>query len=522
MMQTAWRVVVCGMAVLAGTEDGLRAAERAATPQPRLGINLNGPADWNSELPFVDVFRFSRPWISQKQGEPWGRGPELALDEHGWVQRLAPDCWAETPLCTIEGGHYPSGRYTVLYDGRGKLDFWGAASVATSVPGRVEIDVDAAKGGFFLRLLETDSQDPLRNIRVIMPGFADRYRQQPFHPVFLERWQGVACLRFMDWMHTNGAKIQSWSERPQLEDATYAEQGVALEVMLDLANRLQADPWFCIPHLADDDYVRRFAQLVKERLDPRLKVYVEYSNEVWNGMFPQSRYAGEQGQRLGFADKPWEAAWRYTAYRSVQIFQIWEQVYGGRERLVRVLPTQGANPYVSERIVEFQDAYRHADALAIAPYVTFNVPAFGDKLTTAVVEKWSVDQVLDYVEQTALPESIRWIADQKKVADKFGLKLIAYEAGQHLVGVGGGENSEALMQLFHAANRHPRMGEVYTKYFDAWTAAGGDLLCYFSSVGSWSKWGSWGIMQYYDDDPAQSPKLQATLRWARRCGQHVN
>ena len=43
-------------------------------------------------------------------------------------------------------------------------------------------------------------------------------------------------------------------------------------------------------------------------------------------MFRQNRYAAEQGQRLGFATRPWEAAWKYTAYRSVQIFDIFKQV----------------------------------------------------------------------------------------------------------------------------------------------------------------------------------------------------
>ena len=50
----------------------------AAPPEakPRLGINLAGPADWMTELPFVDVFRLSRAWISQKQGAAWGQGPQ--------------------------------------------------------------------------------------------------------------------------------------------------------------------------------------------------------------------------------------------------------------------------------------------------------------------------------------------------------------------------------------------------------------------------------------------------------------
>ena len=35
---------------------------------------------------------------------------------------------------------------------------------------------------------------------------------------------------------------------------------------------------------------------------------------------------------------------------------------------------------------------------------------------------------------------------------------MAYEGGQHMVGVIGGENNEAMTRLFQEANRHPRMG----------------------------------------------------------------
>ncbi len=283
-------------------------------PRPRLGINLSGIADWNTELPFVDVFRMSRPWISQRKGAGWGQGPPLALDKHGWVTKLEPDCYAETLMCTIDGGHYPSGEYVVLYDGEGELDTWNAASVVSRQPGRIVLKVDATKGTVFLRLLQTNPNNYVRNIRVIMPGFEKTYQKDPWHPVFLNRWRGlVSCIRFMDWMKTNNSEIERWEDRPTPEDATFSRKGVALEWMIDLCNRLQADAWFCIPHKADDDFVRCFAEMVRERLNPSLRVYVEYSNEVWNGLFAQHRYAAEQGQKLGFGEKPWEAAWRFTA-----------------------------------------------------------------------------------------------------------------------------------------------------------------------------------------------------------------
>jgi hypothetical protein len=493
----------------------------APRPHPRLGINLSGVTDYNTELPFVDVFRMARPWISQRKGAGWGKGPSLSLDEHGWVTRLEPGCFAETLLCTVTGGHYPGGTYTVLYEGDGKLEFANAASVLSAGRGQMVIRVNPAKGSIFLRLTATNPRHYVRNIRVLMPGFATTYRDNPWHPKFLQRWQGMACLRFMDFLQTNGSTVSSWSERPRPDDATFMSRGVPVELLIDLANRLKADPWFCMPHRADDEYMRNFAVLVKDRLDPKLRAYVEYSNEVWNSGFKQHAYAAEQGKKLGFAEKPWEAAWRYTAHRSVQMFRIWEEVFGGHKRLVRVLASQAANSYASKQILSWKGAHKHADVLAIAPYLSLNVSP-KSKPSAEDVAGWAVDQVLDHLEKHSLPEVVRWIRDSKKVADNYGLKLVAYEGGQHMVGIQGAENNGALTRLLHAANANPRLAGIYRRYLGAWASGGGDLFCHFSSVHQWGKWGSWGTLQYYNDDPADSPKFSAIMRWAKSHGQNVH
>jgi hypothetical protein len=522
----AWIFVAC---VLAGAPTGERAAaaKPAAGSAPagaamapacsRLGMNLNGPADWNSELPFVDVFRLSRRWISQRQGAGWGKGPKLDRDENGWIRRLEPGCFAETPLCTISGGRYPQGQYVCLYEGEGKIEFWNVGRVVSEQPGRIAFESKPGTGSIWLRTRQTNPRNYVRNIRVIMPGFEKTHAKHPFHPAFLERWRSFRTFRFMDWMKTNGSTISTWAQRPAPTYCNCTERGVPVEVMVDLCNRLKIDPWFCMPHLATDDYVRRFAQVVKRRLDPSRKVYVEYSNEVWNYMFAQTRYAGEQGLKLGFGEKAWEAGWRYSAHRSVQMFAIWEEVFGGADRLVRVIASQ-CSTYVSERKLEFKDAHKRCDALAIAPYFSFNIPAAGgkDRPGADTVAKWTLDQLLEHVEKQSLPRAIRHMRDHKKLADKYGLKLLAYEAGQHLVGVGGGENNERLTKLLHAANRHPRMGGFYQRYLDAWKAAGGDVMCIFSSTGTWSKWGSWGILEHYDETEKDQPKLRAVMEWNRR------
>lgn len=484
-----------------------------------LSMNLAGPADWSSELPFVDMFRYSRPWISQQEGKAWGQGPKLDIDEHGWVRKLPPNAWAETVITSLNG-HYPGGNYTVLYDGKGRIEFNEVATILSQTPGRMVIRVDPKRGSWFLRLRETQPANPVRNIRLIMPGHEKTYRTDPFRPEFLRRWKGVSCLRFMDWMGTNNSTIEKWEDRPRLDDASWAVKGIPAEILVSLANRIGADAWFCMPHRADDGYVRNFAKLVKASLRPSIRAYVEYSNEVWNSGFQQCEYAGKMGLAAKIGEKPWDAGWRFYARRSTQMFKIWERVFGGSKQLVRVMATQSVNPYISEQELNFEGAAKHTDALAIAPYFGFT-PSPESKPSSEEVSKWNLDQVFRHVESISLPEAFKAMDDQKKCADKYGIALIAYEGGQHLVGVAGGENNDRLTELFLAANRDPRMGHVYTRYLDHWKIVGGGMFGNFSSIGGWSKWGSWGLMEFEDENPANSPKLSAVARWAQSLGQPV-
>jgi len=386
------------------------------------------------------------------------------------------------------------------------------------------VSLDSRKGDLHLSILETAPADPVRDVHVIMPGFENSWQSNPWSPLFLGRWRGMACLRFMDFMATNNSAIRTWSDRPRPTDATFAGRGVPLELLIDLSNRLHTDPWFCIPHMADDDFVRKFAAMVFENLDPSLKAHIEYSNEVWNPGFLQHKFAAEKGLSLGLAKEPWVAAWLYTSKRSVEIFRIFEEVFGGSQRLVRILPAQSGNPDMARRILDFQKASQHADALAIAPYVGINVGVTADRynpLTAEVVAHWDVAQVLERLRSKSLPEAIESMREFRELASAHGLDLVAYEGGQHLVGVRGAENNSVLTELFQAANSDPGMGRIYTRMLDAWRQDGGSLFCHFSSVSQWTKWGSWGVLQYFDDAPAGSPKLSALLEWAASTDQVI-
>ena len=64
------------MAMMIGVFATIPAARAAEADGPGvLGMNLSGPADWNTELPFVDAFRISRQWISQKKARVGAKAP---------------------------------------------------------------------------------------------------------------------------------------------------------------------------------------------------------------------------------------------------------------------------------------------------------------------------------------------------------------------------------------------------------------------------------------------------------------
>ena len=505
--------VFCSLTSAEDVQSGVRGSVKLAKG-PIMGINLAGVCDWNTELPFVDVFLETRQWISQRKGESWGKGPALDLDSNGWVKSLKNDCWAEVPLCTINGGHFPSGIYTVTYEGEGELEF-GNAKVVSKKEKTLEIEVDSKNGAFWLRITKTDPEDYVRNIHVYMPGFGTKESREKcgiWNPVFLSRWKSMKIFRTMDWQATNGSTLKTWSERPRPEEAVYTRAGVPYEVICDFIGRTEADLWLCVPDQADDEYVRNLAVLLRDRLPLEKKIYLEYSNEVWNGSFVQNHRAAEKGRAMKMAETDWEAAWRYTAKRSVEIFAIFEDVFGGSERLIRILPSQSANPYVSEQILTFEEAWKHADALASAPYVGWSISSEEKDEAIAL----GTEGILDRLANKILPETIDTIKKQKEVADRYGLALISYEAGQHLVGLWVANDDERLNSQLIAANRSERMGKIYEKYFQAWEEIGGGALCHFSSVGEWSKWGSWGLIEYADETEDDSPKYRVTMKYAQK------
>lgn len=481
---------------------------------PPSGINLGGIASWTSSWPFVDCFKIRRPWISGNlNGSVWDDGRPIATDADNWVTSLLPDQRAHTLIYDNNFGHYPAGRYVCLYEGQGVFQIGGDAVEVSAAPGRIELDVTPTNEGLWLAIYATNETDYIRNIRIIMPGFEASYQTQPFHPAFLDSLRSFDVIRFMDWQNTNHTWSHDWSQRPKASDAGYnLGLGVPIEVMVDLCNELDADPWFCMSHRADDNYIEQFAALVESRLEQDRTVYIEHSNEVWNAIFPQYHYAVQESLARGIpADDDFQRAVRYHSERSVELFDIWDD-HIPRDRLVRVMGGWHSNTWVTGQLLDWNNAHAKTDAFATAPY-------FGNELGVGSnppnTLNMSADEVIDACLSIIDQERTQTQAQISTLDSYSGVDLVAYESGQHLVGVGSWVHNSDLTELFIEANRHPRMYDAYVDDIQGWRSVGGGLMCAFSSCITPSQWGSWGILEYQDQSIDEAHKMRAWIDMSR-------
>lgn len=483
---------------------------RSTAPEARLGINLSWWTSFHPEWVFVDAFKGASEWYSQRQvGGPWNTGEPIALGADGYPTALNTDQAVACVMFKSLGSRYPGGRYVCLWDGDGDIEFREDGVMVGRQGNRIEVDV-TPYDGLVLRITRTNPGNPVRNIRVVMPGHLATYQSQPFHPQFLRNWRQFGVLRFMDWMRTNGSTQVHWSDRPTPDMHTQAlDRGVALEHMIELSNILDADPWFCFPHLASDDYVRQFCRMVAARLEPSRTVYLEYSNECWNGTYEQARYCQREGVRQQLSTDIYEAQMRFYSQRAVQVFRIARQELAASHRLVRLLAGQNANEWIGQTMCDWQNAFREVDALAVAPYFGNDL---GDPSRQSQVATMTTDDVLVACSRD-LPAVFAATARNAAVARQRGLRLIGYEGGQHLVGYGGVENNATITNLFIATNRRMEMFWLYMAYLEGWKNAGGELLMPYYSSGRPGRFGSWGALEWGDQDPATAPKYMALRAW---------
>lgn len=512
----------------------LVSAQNDPACQLDIGVNLGGLADFGTELPFVDLMKNAREWYTKDVGNPAApfnseQATNLSYRPDGYpthAPQTIPESSYPQEAVTIWGDTrgWPAGQYVVLWEGTGNFRFFGSfTNLTTTGPQRMTFDLVPQEQGIVeLAIENSDINDPIRNIRVLMPGTEATYQSQPFNPVWLNKLQSFQTVRFMDWGQTNnwGQKRDEgwdnpyefdWSERSQMDHYTWAyEKGIPYEMMVKLLNDYDLDGWVCVPKSASPNYSQNLAEYLRDNLEPDRHLYVEYSNELWNWIFGQAQWLNLYGcEQTGTS---WPEGLVPYIQRCLDAFTT---AFAGQDnRITRVVGTQLSWVDVSQRIA---NNLTPGSFDAVTPTCYFG---FTDAAETTLDQLGTSATATDVIAQASLsmPTSFSYIREQKTdVADPLGVPLIFYEGGQHLTPNPFGvypSYGEALID----AQRTTGMYDLYNIWFDSLrTLQSGTeplKIMHFSFVSSRNaQFGSWGMLETMDQDinVVPAPKYSAIL-----------
>ncbi len=413
--------------------------------------------------------------------------------------------------------------YVVQWDGDGDIEFnfWDIGSSTftplLSEPNRIEfvMDYDSDPLRVYhisLKITRSSSSDPVRNIRIYHDDYEDLYENQgeKFDPRYVSMVDVFYALRTHGAFNINqedGCQFVEWADRTTTDWYNQSRgnfgNGLAYEHAVDLSNKLQSHLWFNSPHKANNDAIRKMAELVYERLDPDLNVYLEYSNEVWNwapAYWHQSNYAMIHGQlyfnggiHQGYADL------------SRNLFRIWREVFGKDSlRVKRVCAVQTISDLN-------HNAIPRINAMGAEHFDVFSPTYYMPGMQT----NWcNIDDAFDEI-----LASIRggdWYQTRKanvELGKAYGKEIFHYEGG---IGADPEDKDNYnCLSVVQAMQTDPRMFDVIKEGLDSMAsmgAEGGNELALF---GNWEVnlvndlVGFWGNIGSVDDDPADYPKYNA-------------
>ena len=283
--------------------------------------------------------------------------------------------------------------------------------------------------------------------------------------------------------------------------------------------------------------------MLADNVDTGLKVVLEYSNETWNGGFPQNAYCETKGDEEHAATGRFANAgggfthWQWASYHSTSCMDIASSIFADRGReddLVRVLGLQVGSAE-SKKAMDVDVAENFGVDTPILAYTKFDAasPAFywgntvlmepffsdngvsGDANTTDglsanTVNLWASGTLWDNVRNGTIPyesdvnesTSLKWWANEVKTVR--GLELYGYEGSHHVVAIGGVIDTPVASAII-ADYESEDFGNLIRDFNLLAEDLGFDLLCHFVLVEKDDETGKgyWGYVPTLNslDDP---------------------
>jgi hypothetical protein len=496
-----------------------------------MGMNIPEQRYYSELVMYNDLQKTANEFLSSDISGDWDTGmmDEIPLDSAGYPLELpvatsnGQSTWVKYLITNIVAGEH-----ILYFDGTGT--FGGVASLEGD--GYYHINFTGTGSNTVIDILTSAVGDPIRNIRVVPAIYSEVQVVPLFRTDVLTALDDFKVLRCMSYTATNNCILNTQRVLPTYFTQSRPEVGACYEHSIELAEITGKDLWINVPHMASDDYITEMATLFRDTLDPSIKIYLEYSNELWNWQFDQAIYVLENApgatdqyvmDDLNVIDPTASTLHpEKDAYMHARTFRLWTAVFGGEmsTRVIRVAAVQGGYVATVERVVEYLFLTDGIGADVLSPTAYF-------PLDEEVHDKWLVDFAEDNLTYDSMyTDIVPYVEDNTKdllnqaIANLYNIPMIAYEGGQHMQPYN--QQDWNYSQMLWDFQIQPQMYELYKKNFERITSNGVDfkLFTAFSFVGEReSKYGSWGHLETMNqiggDYTTIAPKYQALLDFAK-------
>ena len=558
-------------------------------------MQVNISSDGSRQWMFANMLRAGEAWIyndNATAAEAQSLAAQVQVDAAGW-----PLGFPGGARMRISAGYqtsddtYLHGVFVLTWEGAGDVELESSRNdglnevvlLNDQAHGRfIRVIKDATKSAPIVFIRSSDTANPVRNMRLWAPaydgaglaltpasdlapghiaGSLEPSPSQPepmWHPRFLQHIAeapNFGVLRFMGWQMINQMNwdraVLEWSDRADPRycfgsfstiDRTYNRYsvsayhqrlGLPVEWMIDLCNLTGKDLWIQVPHIASADLIRQLAALCAARLNPGLRVWFEYSNEIWNGFGPyipqlnasqlaaaihfgvpfaavtDGQRAWGSGHLQGLALKTFEDEWRARGMPD--------------NRLINVVASFVGNPgYSDAALAATKEIDPHLpEVLAVTNYFgygtqgdIFDAHDFG---STPGVWPASLFAKSKEIVRRNLYSTISAWSGSAASAHAAGVPLVSYEGGQHMLAMGYGDWNNPVhvdfMRYMYAFQRSPEIEELYLEHYALWNAMGGRTVSLFVDTSGMSFWGYWGAKEFVTQTRANCAKWDAFVAW---------
>ena len=391
-----WQYAPTGRLTLAwGSPTIPMATLEAATP---LGVNIAYTSPNDPTLIFADTVMQAAAF--QKNSNYASFAAPAPIDAQGW-----PTTDATLPLWSEP--REPEGTYLLRFTGQAQVTDWlgiggfsvGGTAYGQTLPAGIGYDpstntttaqwivpaTTSTTSGAFIGFVNSQRTPDaavgsgVTNVHLMRPLARASASSHPLGELFTADFKKLVSnftvIRYMDYLATYANNQRIWSDRVKPTDRTQYQaqagygwqgKGAAWEYAVELANETGKDMWINLPLQVDDDYVTKVAQLLAygsdgtnpytapqanpayPPLNAGLKVYVEYSNEVWNTYFPMyhtnavlaQQEVAAGGSPLNYDGSTNTTIWvhRRVAKKTKEISDLFRAVWGDAGMMTRIRP----------------------------------------------------------------------------------------------------------------------------------------------------------------------------------------